>query len=237
MKEKKNRVDSKILVLIVAIATLVISVTGATYAFFALSVSNSTAITGNTASTQLTLSVEPQTLKSPNTGVMVPQLGSAIGTAMNSTNQCVDANGNIVCKVYKITVTNGSSAAASVNGTIKFTSFTTNNLRWRRVDSATALSSTLTGSYAASGVTVAVNNEVDLISGAACDPTASGAGSAGCTNINLATGASGSEEYYIVVWLEEINEDQSGTDANRTFNATVKFEGADGKGVTSTITT
>ena len=233
MKEKKNRVDSKILVLIVAIATLVISVTGATYAFFALSVSNSTAITGNTASTQLTLSVEPQTLKSPNTGVMVPQLGSAIGTAMNATNKCVDANGNVVCKVYKITVTNGSTAAALVNGTIKFTSFTTTNLRWRRADSATALSNTTTGSYAVSGVTVAVGSEVDLISGAACIPSSS---SAGCTDISLATGASGVQTYYIVVWLEETNSDQSGTDANKTFNATVKFEGADGKGVTSTIT-
>ena len=231
MEEKNRKVDNKVFVLIVAIATLVISVTGATYAFFALSVSNTTAITGNTASTQLTLSVEEQELKSPNTGVMVPQLGSAIGTAMNATNKCVDANGNIVCKVYKITVTNGSSAGATVNGTIKFTNFATTNLRWRRAASATTLSSTTTGSYATSGVTVTIDAETDLISGGACVPSA---GTATCTGISLGAGAS--EEYYIVVWLFETGSDQKSTDAGKTFDATVKFEGSDGRGITSTIT-
>ena len=231
MEEKNRKIDNKVFVLIVAVATLIISVTGATYAFFALSVSNSTAITGNTANTQLTLSVEEQTLKSPNTGVMVPQLSSAIGTAMNGTNQCVDANGNIVCKVYKITVTNGSSAGATVNGTIKFTSFETTNLRWRRAASATTLAAATTGSYATNGVTVAIDAETDLISGGACVPSAK---TATCTGINLAAGAS--ENYYVVVWLFETGSDQKGTDAGKTFDATVKFEGADGRGITSTIT-
>ena len=103
-EEKSKGINRKTFVLIVAVATLVISITGATYAFFALSISNTTAVTGTTATTNLTLSVEEQALKTPNTGKMVPQLSTAIPTAINTTNKCVDANGNVVCKVYKITV-------------------------------------------------------------------------------------------------------------------------------------
>ena len=231
MEEKNKKLDSKVFVLIVAIATLVISITGATYAFFALSVSNNNTITGNTATTSLTLSVVEQELKTPNTGVMVPQLSSAIGTAMNTTNKCVDTNGNIVCKVYKITVTNGSTAAATINGTIKFTSFATSNLRWRRAASATTLSADTTGSYAASAVSVTIDAETDLISGGACVPSA---GTATCTDVTIAAG--GHEDYYIVVWLFETGSEQQATDSGKKFDATVKFEGADGRGITSTIT-
>ena len=214
---------------------MVVSITGATFAYFALTVSNNTAITGTTATANLTLSVEEQTLKTPNTGKIVPQLGTAIGTAVNNTNKCVDANGNIVCKVYKITVTNGSSAGALVNGTITFTNYSgTTNLRWRRIDSATtATTSTANTSYAPSGVTVAMNEEDDLTTGSECVPSDSSKRT-GCTDVSLAA-SSGSETYYIVVWVQETGSDQTTADAGKTFNATVKFEGANGQGITSTI--
>ena len=234
--EDRNNVNKKIGMLVVGIAVLLVSVTSATFAYFALSVNNATAVTGTTATASLSLSVEEQDLKTPNTGKMVPQLGAAIGTAINNTNKCVDANGNIVCKVYKITVTNTSSAGALVNGTITFTNYSgTTNLRWRRIDSATtATTSTASTSYAPAGVTVVMNEEDDLTTGSECVPSNS-AKRTGCTDVSLAA-TSGSADYYIVVWVQETNSDQTTADAGKTFNATVKFEGANGQGITSTIT-
>lgn len=237
--EENRKNNRKIFALIVGIATLMVSVTGSTFAYFALRATNDNVVTGTTATASLTLSVVEQELKSPNSGKIVPQLSTAIPTAINSTNKCVDGNGNIVCKVYKITVTNGSDAGALVNGTIVFTNYSTTNLRWRRIDSATtATTTTANTSYAASGVTVVKDAEVDLVSGKACVPSES---TATCTDVSLAKsdGASGGSDestYYIVVWLYETGSDQTSADAGKTFAATIKFEGADGKGITSTIT-
>ena len=246
MKEK-NIMNKRIGALIVAIAVLIVSVTGSTFAYFALTVSNTTAVTGTTATANLTLSVTEATLGSGNTGKMVPQLGTAIPTAINSTYKCVDGNKNVVCKVYTITVTNGTSqnpstAGATVNGTITFTNYSgTTNLRWRRIDGVnTATTNTANTSYAPSGVTVSMNAETDLISGKACTPSSS---SSGCSEISLGPTSNGTsttpnntQTYYIVVWIEETGSDQSSADAGKTFNATIKFEGENGKGITSTIT-
>ena len=245
--EDKSVMNKRIGALIVAIAVLVVSVTGSTFAYFALTINNETAVTGTTATASLTLSVTEATLGAGNTGKMVPQLGTAIPTAINSTYKCVDGNKNIVCKVYTITVTNGtaqnpSTAGATVNGTITFTNYSgTSNLRWRRIDGVnSATTSTANTSYAASGVTVSMNAETDLISGKACTPSSS---SEGCSAIALGPTSNGTtttphntQTFYIVVWIEETNSDQTAADAGKTFNATIKFEGENGKGITSTIT-
>ena len=85
-----------------------------------------------------------------------------------------------------------------------------------------------------------MNAETDLISGKACTPSSS---SSGCSAISLGPTSNGTsttpnntQTYYIVVWIEETGSDQSSVDAGKTFNATIKFEGENGKGITSTIT-
>ena len=73
--EKKNNGDSKkIYSLLVLIAIVMITTTGGTYAYLALSATNSGTMSGNVATGNLSLSVTPADLKtSSNTGVMVPQ--------------------------------------------------------------------------------------------------------------------------------------------------------------------
>ena len=233
-KQKNNGDSKKILTLIILIGVLMVTTTGATYAYFALTVSNTTTVTGTAATTGLSLSVTEAALKSSNTGVMVPQLSTAVGTAMTSSNQCVDGNGNIVCKVYTITVTNSSTSNVVVNGTIKFTATTavstgTTNLKWKRVAATQSAGTSTTGSYSDVSATTA---ETDLISGTACTPSSS---SSGCTDVALgkSTASNKSQTYYIVVWINETGSAQ--TDSG-TWKATIKFEGDNGKGVTSTIT-
>ena len=260
--EEKNIMNKRIGALIVAIAVLIVSVTGSTFAYFALTINNTTAVTGTTATVSLTLDVREQTLKTPNTGKMVPQLYSALGTAINNSNKCVDDNGNIVCKVYQITVTNASTAGAIVNGTIQFTNYSgTSNLRWRRIESATSLGTTTTGAFNQYGVQVVpgntettsrfdltkagtANSSEQYVSGSVCVPGNSDYNdNTHCTDINLGPVTNGTttspyntQTYYIVVWLRETGSDQNAVDAGKTFEATIKFEGENGQGVTSTIT-
>lgn len=215
--------SKKILTMIVLIATLMICTTSATYAYFALTATNN-AMTGTAATASLTLSVTRATLKSTNSGVMVPQLESALGSAMNTTNQCVDGNGNIICEVYTIKITNTSTAAVQLKGTIQFSgNGSMPNLKWRRTTSATTL-----GSNTSVAVGTNTTTTWDIVNGTAC----SASDDTGCTSISLAK-TNGTQTYYVVVWINETGNEQ--TDSG-TWRATVKFEGANGKGITSTIT-
>lgn len=223
---KDNNDSKKILTMVVLILTLMVCTTSATYAYFALTVTNSATVKGEAATVGLTLSVTEAPLKAGNTGAMVPQLVGALGTAMNTTNQCVDGNGNIICKVYTIKITNNSSAAVDVYGTIKFTNPTT-NLKWRRVGSATTIGS---GVGVAWSPVSASTTEVDLTTAGTCASPYNEF--ANCTNIDLAK-SGGSTTYYIIVW---INETGSSQNDSGTWSATINFNGAKGTGVTSTIT-
>lgn len=225
---RNDRGDSKkILTMIVLIATLMICTTSATYAYFALTATNN-AMTGTAATASLTLNVTRATLKSTNNGVMVPQLESALSSAMNSTNQCVDGNGNIICEVYTIKITNTSTAAVKVKGTIQFSgNGSMPNLKWRRTTDTTTL-----GSNTSVAVGTNTTTTWDIVNGTACSVDAGTGLDTGCTSISLAK-TSGTQTYYVVVWINETGSQQ--TDSG-TWRAIVKFEGENGTGVTSTIT-
>lgn len=232
MDEKK--IDKKLGVLIVAVAVLIVSVTGSTFAYFALSVTSNSEqqITGETAAGgagALQLTVTPSTLGGTanesltKSNKYVPQLESALGTAISATNGCIDGNGNTVCRVYTINIKNTGSATVVVNGTINFTAYNPTNIKWKRIQDATTVGSVGTA-------TLAANQENDLTTGTQCTASVN----TGCTNVTLAP--NGEENYYIVVWLDEINSDQTDTDANQTFNANITFSANGGGKLTSTIT-
>ena len=208
--ENNQTSDSKkIITMIVLILTIMICTTSATYAYFAFSASNSTTMTGTAAGSGLTLSVTQGTLGGANSGtntnVMVPQLESALGTAMGDKYNCVDGNGNIVCKVFNITISSkNNTATVPTTGTIKFTGAST-NLKWKLVDSYTAIKSGETAKTAStSAVTFA-------------SPTF--------------TASAKEFIYYIVVWINEANAAQSDSG---TWTATITFNTTNG-GITSTI--
>ena len=205
--EVKNNGDSKkILTLIVLIATIMITTTSATYAFLAFSATNTTAVTGTVAEGGLTLTVTESALKSGNTGKMVPQLESALGNAINTTNKCVDGNNNIICKVYTIVATSGSSVTMPATASIQFSNIaTTPNLKWKLISNATTIGSVGTA-------TAASTSKVNFAT-----PTFSN--------------STKTFTYYMVVWINETGSAQ--TDSG-TWNATISFDTANG-GITSTI--
>ena len=218
--KRSNGDSKKITITLVLILTLMVTTTGGTYAFFSLNASNNNVVTGTAASANLSLNVSQATLGGTNSGstktnVMVPQLEAYLGTAMGSTTnkdyKCVDSNGNTVCKVYTITITNSSSAAVKVDGYITFANTTMPHLKWRKTTNATTLGSNSSAAATTNAGKQSLASSVSLAK-------------------NGTTG--NSQTYYIVVWIDEINESQ--TDSG-TFTATIEFEGADGRGITSTI--
>lgn len=215
----KDSDSKKILAMIIMIATLMVCTTSATYAYFAIAPVSNNIVTGTAATAGLTLTVT-KSAPTSTPGPLVPQLSSALATAMNSTNKCVDGRGNTVCLVYTVTVNNTSSAAVVVNGTITFSGSTNMpNLKWYKATNATTLGATLDNTNNIGTAANTANAQV-LVSNQSL------AASSNAVTTDSAT-------YYIVVWIREINGVQDDTG---TFRATIEFTSSNGTGITSTIT-
>ncbi len=128
--QKKN----KFIYLGLTLIVLIFSITGATYAYFALTATNNTTITGTVGGATLSLTV---TKSFPTaTTNMVPQLESTLDEAISTTYSCVDENNNVVCQVYKAVVKNTGTTSAELMGTISFQNIDTlPNLKWKLIPS------------------------------------------------------------------------------------------------------
>ena len=193
---------------VMGVATLVVTLIGATFAWFAASATNN-AVAGQTGGASLTLSVSKVTTSA--TGKLVPQLAAGLHSALAAKPSCVDGNSNTVCQVYQIDITNNGSATTVVNGTFTLSSSNIVNLKWVELPTATTVSSGF-GTGSNTGNLKAVT--------------------AFKSNVSLT--ASQKVTYYVAVWVEEQSAAQP-NDANGSFTGTVTFTGAGG-GVTSTFT-
>ena len=116
MNEQKNQNGRGIFYGVIGVATLVVAIIGATFAYFTASQSNNNIITGNMASVNFGLKVEPVVNPGLQTGI-IPMSNNMVQKAVsNSGKVCVDDNGNAVCQIYKITVSNSSTATMFVDG-------------------------------------------------------------------------------------------------------------------------
>jgi len=103
---------------VIGVATLVVAIIGATFAYFTASASNNNVITGNMATVSLDLAVSKVTTVDETKGGMIPMSNTMVEIAVNkaANDVCVDDNGNAVCQIYAITLTNDSSAGQFVDG-------------------------------------------------------------------------------------------------------------------------
>ena len=121
MSEQKNKNSRGVFYAVIGIATLVVAIIGATFAYFTAAQSaGGNIIGGNMANVGFNLTVEKVIDPSAGSG-MIPMSNSMIEAAINDStapinNTCVDDNGNAVCQIYKITVTNNSTASMFVDG-------------------------------------------------------------------------------------------------------------------------
>ena len=217
--EKKNNDSKGITLITVGILTIIVAIAGATFAFFQVTATNNNVIKGESAYTTNNLDLKVTLSSSAATGKLVPQY-EKIGTtnllqkAVTGTGgkSCVDGNGNTICKVYTITITNNTETKFYVTGTLSLVADNMPNLKWGTGTSATA---------GFDGVTTSAVHDKTYTSLA--------------SNVELAGKAS--KSYYVVVWISETGSAQEDRD---TFTGTVTFNGYSTSGttvsgVTSTI--
>ena len=132
---------------VIGVATLIVAIIGATFAYFTAQQSNTTTITGNAATVSFGLRVEKVTDIDETLGGIVPMtdgmLAAAVaGTAVGSdpATPCRDQEDHAVCQIYKITLTNTGSARVTLDGYVNLTGGapggTTQdptNMRWAQV--------------------------------------------------------------------------------------------------------
>lgn len=223
----ENRKGSGIFLGVVGVATLVVAIIGATFAYFSATASNDNAITGSTgAAGGLTLAIEKVTDTNSNLIPLNLHTGDTAGVdttdqfSQAMTGSCKDGNESNVCVIYKITITNTSTTnAVKVVGNLNLTATDVTNMKWMQIDSNKAK---------------LTDNQVQNSTGTAKPLTTSN----GTTETELSLNASGTQDYYVLVWLEEMGEAQEDNDADGSYTGTVTFNavGANGmNGVTATF--
>ncbi len=210
--DKNERKGQGTFYMIVAMLTLVVAIVGATFAYFSLEASDENTVKGTAAKVGLSLEVRKVSVDA--SGDLVPLdetlLEKAIaGDVETSNKMCVDKNGNTVCQVYEVKVTNEGTAATAVNGSLTLSAKTITNLKWQiMTDQSTPV--TDSGQFKTTSDTEIANN--DTIE---ANP--------------------GTKTYYIMIWIDEIESPQNDSDTG-AFTGVVSFTSADGSGVTGTFT-
>lgn len=222
---------------VIGVATLIVAIVGATFAYFTASKTNDTAITGTTAAAGgLDLTVTPVL----NTGSDLIPLNLRTGDGTSDTtdqfasamaSKCVDSNSNNVCQPYKIVVSNlSTTSAVSVRGTLNLSALTkAANMKWQLID----VTNESADEFAASKLGYATINDA----GTAAPITVGGnTGGDGSDLASLSLAKSDSETFYVLVWLEEKGAAQETDDAAGSWKGTVEFNAVDASGASTGVT-
>ncbi len=206
---ENNRKEPGIFYAVIGVATLVVAIIGATFAFFTATDDDSDTIKGQTATVGLQLTVTSVTTDAK--GGLIPILEADLskglaGDTASKSKSCVDKNGNTVCQVYKIDVKNTGNSTVVLNGTLNLTAASMADLKWTKITSPTVL-----GNNAKNAKTVSSLEESISVAGSA------------------------THTIYVMLYINETNKAQNETNSGG-FTGTVSYSAADGQGVTASFT-
>ena len=223
---------------VIGIATLIVAIIGATFAYFTATAQSEdgafivTSYSGFSVSlvmTKIAPSGDVNKLIPLNSGLYMQN--ALTHTATDGSSQpCIDVNGDQVCAIYEMKLTN-SGPAADIQGFLsaeknEYTGYTPSNLKYQLYSydgtTYTALSSAVTAPlttdtelpkfvYGTDNAETTNIDESNTISLAAGDQTA--------TSITL----------YLVLWLEDSGAEQN-QDIGKTFTGKVTFNATSGTG-------
>ena len=206
---------------VVSVATLIVAIIGATFAWFSASVGsgeNDVNLTAYQFDAKLTVERVFPTAENASKKIIpfVPDKVLREGQenetnnmnyALNeATNKCVDSSGYLVCSLYKITVTNNGSDAIELDGTVT-TIETTPTEKGTTLTANGDLKAQII-SYADGKYTYTHN----LSKALALPNTVSGSGKLIMDPATLTVGATpgaNTAELYVLVWLNDTTESQS----------------------------
>lgn len=248
----------KILYLTVAVAALFVAVLSGTFAYFTASATNTTAVGGNIATIsagELAVDkLEPTTAAANGTNLIPLDTTNSTSlttdttrvAALNSAldHNCIDDNGYTACHVYQVQVGAAANAPRTrIYGTFNITYTGTNtNLNYtiikKQVNSGsttkggsankpslTSLFSTaMSSTYYTYKVSAGNNLKFTEI-----EPGTYTSASVGNAFIGSGSASVIYYQYYIVVWLEDTNSDQTSADSGKSYTGTVTIStGAEG---------
>lgn len=248
----ENRKGSGIFLGVIGVATLVVAIIGATFAYFSAT-ANSAVDAVNVQSTSLSLGFAEAPVLKTN---LIPAADNiAIYGANNQEGgkQCVDDNGNDVCSVYDFTVANPTTTAQQIftNITIQTNDF--ENLYFALYDGTTQVIAPTPFIKPESGETPGVSYSTNEQSKVVISldaitqylaPSATAVSdedkndmskyTLNETQVN-GTAASNMKTYRLIVWIHETNKNQTGDTAS-SFAAGINITTASGNsGVTGVI--
>lgn len=206
---------------VVSVATLIVAIIGATFAWFSASVSsgeNDVNLTAYQFDAELTVKRVFPTDENASRKIIpfVPDkvLREGLENETNNmnyalneaTNKCVDSSGYLVCSLYKITVTNNGSDAIELDGTVttmETTPTETGTTLTANGDLKAQIISYANGKYTYThnlGKALALPNTVSKSGKLIMDPATLTVG---------ATPGANTAELYVLVWLNDTTENQS----------------------------
>lgn len=201
---------------VVSVATLIVAIIGATFAWFSASVSsgeNDVNLTAYQFDADLTVERVFPTEENASRKIIpfVPNkvLREGLENETNNmnyalneaTNKCVDSSGYLVCSLYKITVTNNGSDAIELDGSV--TTMETGTTLTANGDLKAQIISYAAGKYTYThdlGKALALPNTVNGSGKLIMDPATLTVG---------ATPGANTAELYVLVWLNDTTENQS----------------------------
>ena len=206
---------------VVSVATLIVAIIGATFAWFSASVGsgeNDVNLTAYQFDADLTVERVFPTAENASKKIIpfVPDkvLREGQGDQTNNmnyalneaTNKCVDSSGYLVCSLYKITVTNNGSDAIELDGSV--TTIETTPTKTGTTLTANGDLKAQIISYADEKYTYTHN----LSKALALPNTVNGSGKLIMDKATLTVGATpgaNTAELYVLVWLNDTTENQS----------------------------
>ena len=207
---------------VIGVATLIVAIIGATFAYFTATQSaGNDVITGNAATVSFGLQVEKVVKPDEAKGGLIPMTDGMVEKAVTNASTkgaCVDDTDAAVCQIYKITISNTGSAALFLDGYVNLTGGAASgattaptSMRWAQVFS------TDDATYALAGTPALANNATGITEIAA--PTTTDT-----SKVELdATGTTGSYTYegntYAYInknWMRTSGKDTTVTGENTT---------------------
>lgn len=214
---EENRKGPGVFYAVIGVATLVVAIIGATFAYFTATESDATTVAGEAATAGLSLTVTK--VSTDATGGLIPIAESLLnnglaGDTASDDKMCLDKDSNTVCQVYKITVENTGTAPARLDGSLALTAAGYTNLKWANI-----------------------NKDAGLTADAEPDDVGTNLNASSVTSItaNELYTAGQTKYYYIMVYINETNKSQNETDTG-SFTGNVTFSSAGGTGTTATFT-
>ncbi len=248
----ENRKGSGIFLGIIGVATLVVAIIGATFAYFSATASSADdAVTAE--STTLTLGYDDvvgTNLKSnlipASDTIAFYAANNQFGTGSAANQQCIDDNANEVCSVYQFTIGNPSKTTSiNISGTMTVATNTFENLYFAvfPIDMNTGIvnPAPAIGATHIDSDTISLTNLNQQLVGskdpADADLTLDPAAPSSYTLWTEGTSPNiyyNKRTYRIVIWIRETGSDQS-DDVAKSFAAKITFDTGSGSGVTGVL--